>query len=290
MVADLEERFAGFAARLRPAAPYRDPWPAERRLAMIAIDHIARGHLARGHLARGHLARAHTGAGHTATNHPVAPQSTPSALTRLGFSRGEEIDAATGRPYAMYVGGAWGVVLVDLSMPARVVVEVPHPNSDLRTERMGARLFRLVPGSVLLMAGAHRRAAGGAADVAHNDRSLFNALAAGAAGRRLPQVQLHGFADRSLPGLDAVISTGTTTATPAAVRVTDRLRRIGLATCQSWQDSRGRLEGIGNVQALTAERLGTVFIHLELNWRVRGDERLRSGALEAVAAADIAAG
>jgi hypothetical protein len=265
---DLEERFAGFAAGLGPAAPYRDPWPDERRLAKAAMSHLV----------------------------ALQPESSAltrpdtSALIRLGFSRMEGVDAATGRRYAMYVHGAWGVVLVDLSMPARLVVEVPHPNSDLRTERMGTQLFRLVPGSVLLMAGAHRKAAEGAADVAHNDRSLFNALAAEAAGRRLPQVQLHGFADRNLPGLDAVISTGTTTATPAAARVADRLRQIGLATCQSWKDSCGRLEGIGNVQAMTAERFGAVFIHLELNWRVRGDDRLRSGAVEAVAAADITAG
>jgi hypothetical protein len=267
MGSDLEERFAGIAARLVPAQPYRDPDPDEWRLAMAAMGHL------------------------------VAPGRDPptatSGLTRLGFAHTDDVDASTGRRYALYAdqarnGQAWGVVLVDLSVPARLVVEVPHPNSDLRTERMGVQLFRLTPGSVVLMAGAHRRAGNGAADVAHNDRSLFSALAAAAADRRLPQIQLHGFADHNLAGLDAVVSTGTRAATPAAVRIADKLRKIGLTTCQSWENSRGRLEGIGNVQALAAERAGSVFIHLELNWRIRRDDGLRAGAVEAVAAADIA--
>jgi hypothetical protein len=263
---DLEERVAGFAARLGPSAPYRDPGPAERRLASAAMGHL------------------------------LAGRGNPSvAFTRLGFSSSDDVDPSTGRRFALYAdsgrdGQCWGVVLADRSVPARLVVEVPHPNSDLYTERMAVRLFRLTPGAILLMAGAHRKAGRGAADVAHNDRSLFSALAAEAAARGLPQVQLHGFADRNLPGLDAVVSTGTTTATPAAARVADQLRGIGLATGQSWRDSRGRFEGLGNAQGLAAARLGSVFIHLELNRRVRGDDRLRSGAVEAVAAADIPAG
>ncbi|NJC81989.1 hypothetical protein HC030_05315 [Planosporangium mesophilum] len=211
----------------------------------------------------------------------------PDAFVQLGFSHTDEVDSATGRRYTRYSGGAWGVVVVDLSAPARLVVEVPHPNSDLRTERMGAHLFRLVPGSVLLMAGAHRRAGHGAADVAHNEGSLFSALAAEAANRRLPQVQLHGFADRNLPDVDAVVATGGAAAVPAAARVADRLRDAGLATSRSWENPRGYLEGVGNVQARAAARAGSVFLHLELSWRVRGDPRLRSLAVEAIAAAGL---
>jgi hypothetical protein len=262
MGSDLEERLVAFAERLDSAQPYRDPKPDERRLAMVALGHVV-------------------------GSRPDGSAAT-AAFTRLGFSHVDEVDATTGRRYAIYVDGAWGIVLVDLSTPARLVVEVPHPNSDLRTERMGAQLFRLTPGSVLLMAGAHRRAGNGAADVAHNDGSLFNALAAEAADRRLPQIQLHGFADHNLPGMDAIVSTGTTTAAPAAVRVADSLRSFGLATCWSWENSRGYLEGLRNVQARTAFLAGSVFIHLELNWRVRGDDRLRSAAVRAVAAAGIA--
>jgi hypothetical protein len=266
---DLEEHLAGFAARLRPAGPYRDPGPAERRLATTAMGHLL-------------------------TDGSDLEAAGP-ALARLGFSHTDEVDAATGRGYSMYAdrdagGPSWGIVLVDRPGPVRLVVEVPHPNSDLHTERMGVQLFRLCPGTVLLMAGAHRKAGAGTADVAHNDRSLFSALATGAADRRLPQLQLHGFADRSLPGLDAVISTGTRTATPAAVRVARRLRQAGLTTCQSWQNSRGRLEGMGNAQAVVAERAGAVFLHLEFNWRIRCDDRLRSAAVHAVAAAGVTGG
>jgi hypothetical protein len=182
---------------------------------------------------------------------------------------------------------AWGIVLVDLSAPARLVIEVPHPNFDLKTERMGVHLFRLTPGAVLLMAGAHRKAGGGAADVAHNEQSLFNVLAAESADQHMPQIQLHGFADENLPGQDAVVSTGASFVAPAASRLADRLAEIGLATCRAWADRCGHLEGTLNVQGRAADGAGSVFIHLELNWRVRGDDRLRAEAMNAVAAARI---
>jgi hypothetical protein len=266
---DLEEIFASFAARLNSTQSYRDPYPDERRLAMSVLDSL------------------------TQTQRDTSAAT--AALTHLGFTHTEAVDPVTGRRYAMYAdraqdGRAWGIVLVDLSAPTRLVVEVPHPNFDLRTERMGVQLFRLTPGSVLLMAGAHRKAGNGAADVAHNDQSFFNALATEAAKMRLPQIQLHGFADENLPGQDAVVSTGTTRANPPAIRVAERLQAIGLTTCHTWENRCGRLEGTLNVQAQEAERMGSVFIHLEANWRIRGDDQLRSQVVKALAAADISAG
>jgi hypothetical protein len=267
---DLEARFAAFASRLNVSQPYRDPYPDERRLALTALNHLVQG-------PRSDLSAA------------------TSALRQLGFEHIENVDAATGRRYALYTDSAqdsraWGMLLVDLSAPTRLVIEVPHPNFDLRTERMGVQLFRLTPGAILLMAGAHRNAADGKADVAHNDRSMFSALTAGLADRYLPQIQLHGFADESLPDEDAVVSTGTAPHTSAASRVAEALDRAGLATCRAWQQRCGSLEGTLNVQARAAERAGSVFIHLELNWRVRSDEGLRSAAVKAVAAADVADG
>ncbi|MGC9667474.1 hypothetical protein ACNTMW_13065 [Planosporangium sp. 12N6] len=264
--ARLEEHLAVIAARLDPGQPYRDPRPGERRLAVSALGHVLRAR--------------------------PDPLAAAAAFARLGFAYTDEVDAGTGRRYAMYRDGVWGVVAVDLSAPAGLVVEVPHPHSDLCTERMGACLFALTPGAVLVMAGAHRRAGGGAADVAHNDGSLFHALAAEAARRRLPQLQLHGFADRNLPDVDAVVSTGAPAPAPAAVRaaghVADHLAALGLATRRSGDTPGGYLEGTRNVQARTASRAGTVFVHLELSRRVRADGRLRAGTARALAAAGLA--
>lgn len=263
---DLEDRLVRFAARLNADQRYRDPSPEERRLAVDAFGRLVQ---------------------------PPARDvaaATAAALTDLGFARTESVDAVTGRRYVMYIdraddARAWGVVLVDLSAPTRFMIEVPHPNFDLKTERMGVRLFRSTPGAVLLMAGAHRKAGNGAADVAHNEQSLFNALAAESADRHIAQIQLHGFADESLPGKDAVVSTGASSVAPAASRVADRLAGVGLATCRSRAEECGHLEGTLNAQGRAADRAGAVFIHLELNWRVRGDDRLRAKAIDAVAAA-----
>ncbi|WP_051735977.1 hypothetical protein [Amycolatopsis rifamycinica] len=89
---------------------------------------------------------------------------------------------------------------------------MPHPAFDLRTELFGIDLFRRVPGAVLLVAGAHRKADDSKADVAHEEDSVFHVVATALAGRGLPQVQLHGFHDQNLPSTDIVLSSGATTA------------------------------------------------------------------------------
>ena len=85
---------------------------------------------------------------------------------------------------------------------------MPHPGSDRHTEQLGLALFRALPGAALLIAGAHRRAADGTADVAHQPDSMFHALATHLADRGADQLQLHGFDDDSLADHDIVISAG----------------------------------------------------------------------------------
>jgi hypothetical protein len=265
--ADLAQRLTEFSAQLSPMQPYRDPTPSEQRRAVDALTRLVTG-------GSGALASAAEGFG------------------ALGFDHVDQVDPATGRRYAMFSTRPgdrrpWGVVLVDLSAPVHLVIEVPHPNFDLKTELVGARLFDATPGAVLLMAGAHRRAERNAADVAHNDRSMFSVLAAALAHQGLPQVQLHGFADGSLPGRDAVVSTGDAAPSGSAQRVADRLASLGLAVCRPWTQTCGELEGTLNVQAREAGRVGTVFIHLEMNNRVRSDDRLRDAVADAIAAARV---
>jgi hypothetical protein len=264
---DIERYLVTFAAQLDPGQPYRDPTPSERQVAAEGLRPLLSGV-------------------------DTDPESAAAPFTQLGFNHRVDVDDTTGRRYLILSSSpgdprAWGVIVVDLSAPIHLVVEVPHPKFDLHTEVFGARLFRAVPGTILLMAGAHRRAGDGAADVAHNDRSLFNALTDELAATGRPQLQLHGFADGSLAGQDAVVSTGVAPPSASAVRVADRLADIDLRVCRPWQQTCGELEGTLNVQARQADRLGSVFVHLELKNRIRTDDAIRTAVVGALTAAGI---
>jgi len=261
---DLAGFFATFAAGLRESDPYRPPTDAERATAVTGLRTLFDG------ADRIDAARA--------------------ALEPLGFAVSTGTDTATGRRYAMAVSErgsdrAWGAYVIDLSAPARLVIQVPHPNFDLGTEEIGVALFRRAPGSVLLVAGAHRKAADGAGDVAHRDDSLFHAASADLAERDLPQVQLHGFHDRSLPGKDVVVSAGAGDPGPEVKRAASALADRGLDVCRAWRDDCGKLSGTRNVQGRAAADRGTVFLHVEISRRVRDDEKRWSRLVRALAAA-----
>ncbi|UOX89284.1 hypothetical protein MUY14_01170 [Amycolatopsis sp. FBCC-B4732] len=211
---------------------------------------------------------------------------------KLGFSVRDSVDPATGRPYTIAVneaGGdrAWGMYVIDRSAPPSLVVEVPHPAFDLRTELFGVDLFRRVPGAVLLVAGAHRKADDGKADVAHEEDSVFHVVATGLAGRGLPQVQLHGFHDQNLPSTDVVLSSGATVAGDAARRAADRLTADGFAVCRAWEERCKGLEGTTNVQGKMAAADDTVFLHVEMSRTVRESPERRADVVRALTEADL---
>ncbi|WP_424187911.1 hypothetical protein ACOBQX_08610 [Actinokineospora sp. G85] len=197
-----------------------------------------------------------------------------SAFAPFGFDYRVDTDAETGRRYGLAVQEpagerAWGLYVIDLDTPPRVVVEVPHPNFDLGTEEVGLALFRARPGVLLAVAGTHRHAANGAGDVAHRVDSMFHALVTGLG---LPQVQVHGFSNASLPGTDVVLSTGAGEVTEEAREVADALG--GPRVCLAWAEQCGKLEGARNAQGRAAAENGTVFLHVEMNRAVR-DDRVR---------------
>jgi hypothetical protein len=213
-------------------------------------------------------------------------------LAELGFSVEDGVDGTTGRPYTLAVNEpgterAWGLYAVDRSAPPSLVVEVPHPNSDLLTEIAGLDYFHLVPGAVLLVAGAHRRARERQADVAHRTDSLFHAVAAELGARGLPQVQLHGFGDLSMPGADVVLSSGAARAGAPARRAAEELSAAGFAVCHAWQDPCKGLEGRTNAQGIAAARGGTMFLHVEMSRTLREDPARRAAATAALAAARL---
>jgi hypothetical protein len=225
-------------------------------------------------------------------DHPGRPAAT-AGFTPLGFAPGSGTDPDTGRRWAAVAsttasGTGWGVVVVDLSAPVRVAIEVPHPRSDIDSDTLGLELFRRLPGAVMIMAGAHRRAAGGTADVAHEPDSLFNAFATVLADRGLPQAQLHGFADENLAGTDIAVSTGTDTGSALAERVATASATRGLAVCRAWQESCGRLEGTTNVEAKGAELSQSAFLHIEASATVRTTAAGRTRLVAALADSRLA--
>ncbi|WNM30906.1 hypothetical protein RKE30_11045 [Streptomyces sp. Li-HN-5-11] len=259
----LERRITGFAAALREDAGYREPSRAERLAVADAVGRVLDGRL----------------------------DEARALLPDVGFRLRTLTDSATGRRYAELsdrtedgpAPRGWGRVYVGLPGPVRWSVQVPHPTADALTERLGARVLLGSPGGVMVLAGAHRRAgAGNAADVAHRTDSVFDAVCDELARRRLPAVQVHGFADASAPGYDVVVSTGRGTAGRADGRLlADALQGSGFTVCRAWARS-CPLEGRGNVQGRRAGAARLPFLHVEFARSVRvSDARLRR-AVEAV--------
>ncbi|GHE75992.1 hypothetical protein GCM10017786_01090 [Amycolatopsis deserti] len=258
---DLLTRVSELAAGLSPRAPYRAPTTAERDDAATGILAVLENH------------------------HPGADGE---KLGRLGFATTRGTDLVTNRRYTLVASRpgderGWGFYLADEDTP-RLVVEVPHPNSDLHTENTGIALYRQQPGSVLLMAGAHRRAGGRAADVAHREDSVFHALAAELMRKNLPQLQIHGFDDASLPDKDIIISPGAGKATDAHRATATALEDAGFTICRSWTDSCSDLEGKTNVQGRLAAELQTPFLHLETNRTVRESAERQAALVKALGA------
>jgi hypothetical protein len=252
---------AGVSAR----QPYRDPDDGERRAAEAGLAGLVVGDL--------------TGAA--------------EVLGALGFTITTDSDPVTGRGYAMAVSEtgterAWGLYLTDTSAPPRLCVAVPHPKSDLRCEQLALRLWRAVPGGVLVMATVHRRANGGTADHAHNTASVFQGFWTGVAGPRgIPQVQIHGFGDATASEQVAV-SVATGAVHPAAERIAADIAATGLVTTRSWDGTADvDLRALTNIQGHAAATNDWIWVHIEHNRTVREDEALWHPAMDAVAAADV---
>lgn len=248
--ASVKERVQRYSAALREDAAYRPPSGDERRTFVDALTALSAGRL---------------------DDVPL----TAGPLRELGMSVDQGVDEQTGRGYVVVASEpnaerGWGLYMIDLTRPARLVVQVPHPANDLHTDEIGLELFRRVPGSVLAISGTHRAVANGAGDAAHRVDSMFHALAVEHSNRGLPQVQLHGFGDDSLSSADAVISPGAGAAEAAHRRIADGLDRV-LRVCRAWARDCGELEGRRNKQGGVAAEHGVTFVHLEASRSVRDD-------------------
>lgn len=209
-----------------------------------------------------------------------------AAAARIGITASVGVDATTGRPYSMLASEtetnrAWGVVILDRSKPLSLVIEIPHPKDDINTALVGLDLFRKVPGSALIVAGATRHA-GKDADVAHAANSMFQAYAGHLAVQTGREVQVHGFVDKSLPGIDAIPSPGPTSATLMHTTAGTALTVDGIRSCMGWTSNCGNLLGTENVQGAAAKARGSKFLHIETSRTARDSATDRAKIASAI--------
>jgi hypothetical protein len=210
-----------------------------------------------------------------------APNEAKDVLAAVGYTISERVDTATQRRYHEISDNAgnsrgWGRVVIDTSESARLGIEVPHPKADQDSESLGVELFRKAPGSVLVIAGAHRRAAENrVADMAHTTTSVFQDLHELLVRRRVPVVQLHGFQNETAPDSDVVVSAGPPLSSPLALRTAQRLESAGLSVCKPWVTGCPGLEATTNVQARYSDEQKAEFVHVEVSRDIRDSPSAR---------------
>ncbi len=215
-------------------------------------------------------------------------------LGPLGFTVTSGVDSASGRPFVLAFSEAppgdrgWAALLVDVSAPVGTVIGCPHPVADKTSEQLGLALWRRIPGALLLVAGAHRDAAGGLADPRDNPGSPFHRLATALLDTGLPHLQLHGFADASAPGFDVVLSPGRTTVGLPILRTADSLSAHGLVVARVWETPVPALDGTTNIQGHAAAAVGAIFVHVEVSATARADATRREQVIDALVGADLA--
>jgi hypothetical protein len=247
---DLRGRILAYTADLDPDGKYSPPEDTQRERVAESVGHLLDG---------------------DATEAERLLDPLGLKLTRL-------TDTESGRRYdeiaAARPGRAarWGRLYLTADSDVRWNAQVPHPVSDRDTERLGVRLLEDNPGGSLVLAGAHRDAGrGDAADVAHEEDSVFHSIVVELQKRDIPGVQLHGFAKDSDRPYEAVLSTGAARSTlTEAAALADAMQADGLRVCRGWS-ARCPLEGTTNVQGKAAERHHAKFLHVELSPRARGD-------------------
>ncbi|MER8234192.1 hypothetical protein [Streptomyces sp. NPDC094049] len=259
---DLDGRIREYTERIGDRDPYKKPSKEQR-------GHIAEGV---GALLDGDL--------------PTAGER----LGAVGLGVVRLTDATSGRRYHEVAAekdgteeARWGRLYVPADAPVRWSAQVPHPVADRGTEHLGTRLMEGAPGGALVLAGAHRTAGkGDAADVAHRTDSAFHVIVDQLQKRKIPGVQLHGFARAKDRPYDAILSTGATQAASADARaLADLMEDGGARVCRGWAD-RCPLEGTTNVQGKAAQRDGAAFIHVELAPDNRADTTEAQDTTEAL--------
>ncbi|MFJ2176834.1 hypothetical protein ACIOHE_28550 [Streptomyces sp. NPDC087851] len=277
---DLEHRIADFATAKVAEARYLPPNRAQRdTLAEGVALYVDGKHEA----AERRLAEVDFGVRilRDTVRAPATAGSAPSAASDAPGRRYAEIADRAGEDMR-----GWGRVYVALDAPVHFSVQVPHPVADAYSDLLGVGVLRSTPGGVLVIAGTRRTAGEGkAADVAHRRDTVFHAVCAELVARRMPGIQVHGFADSSAPDHDLVVSTGAgEAARPQAVTLARALSDDGFRVCRAWS-AKCPLAGRKNKQGVLAADEDVPFLHVEASRTVRTDPSRMRGAIEAMTAA-----
>lgn len=258
---DLSADIKQFAQRMSAESGYMKPSPAERTAIGDGVRRVLDGELL----------------------------DAKNVLASVGYTLSKRVDTATRRAFYEVSDRTdrprgWGRILIDTTSIVQLGIEVPHPKADLDSESLGVDLFQRVPGSVLVVAGAHRRAAPDKqADMAHTNESVFETVHELLAQRKLPIMQLHGFRNETAPDSDVVVSAGPALHSPYADRISQRLKEAGLSVCQPWVTGCEGLEATTNVQAQWITAHGGDFAHIEVSHDARSTAELSDRVVSALA-------
>lgn len=182
-----------------------------------------------------------------------------------------------------------GAIVIRTGQANPLVVQAPHTFFDMGTLPIAVSLFDMQKARALLISTVHRHIARAAApaeehpdeeedqpaepspsDPAHADRSFF--LAAHKAllevFPRIASVQVHGFQDRSVPGVSVIVSAAGTSADPSRLAGPLRAAFAGEAV-RTYPDEIRQLGALSNVQARWSARVGAPLIHIEISRSLR---------------------
>lgn len=191
-----------------------------------------------------------------------------------------------------------GTYIFDLNYKRNVILEVPHPVSDLETETQSFKIFQGIGARAIFIAGAHRCASKKEStcsgktetcnnsnrfkisDVGHNENTFFQEAHKITLEVKSIVISLHGNNDEDVP--DILLSNGTEKKVSSKSLV-NRLRdelKTNVASCNSEKDKNYNLCGTTNIQGrlsnnsknpctTNAKSSSDLFIHIEQHLNIR---------------------
>lgn len=198
----------------------------------------------------------------------------------------------------------WGSYFINTSSKVDVLVEVPHPLFDRFSPEIAANTFIKSAAKGFLIAGAHRHANGkGTADVCDPIQSIFQEVHKSWILSDTKTLQIHGFKTSGKtefpPQTQVVLSNGEGEVSPEILKLEESLEESGFNTYVYNELSASNpindrvneavagetfspLAGTENVQGQYCRRVGTPFIHIELDERLRNSNEVREKVASAL--------
>ncbi len=190
----------------------------------------------------------------------------------------------------------WGLYALRANPVNNIIIEAPHPLADDGSPLIAVDLYRALDARALLVAGAHRDAnPNQAADAAHTPQSIFQAVHQSLVKKQdfltdAPVVlQVHGFAASKHPKYPQVVIGyngqvmglfENLQARQLAQTLADALqaRGINASVC----DGQNWLDLCGETNAQASAMPDGIFLHLEMDETIRGDDGALMDALNQV--------